>query len=67
MEMNAFQALALLRRTLPIPRQQAKQMHSLLRAMRSSQCKEVIVPRSLTGLCDLIWLAQVTPPSLRRH
>ncbi len=67
MEMNAFQALALLRRTLPIPRQQARQMYSLLRTLRDSQGQEVLVPRSLTGLCDLIWLAQVTPPSTRRH
>ena len=63
MEMDAFQALRLLRRTAKVPRLQAKQLNSLLRIMRASPMAEMLLPRSLIPLLDLVWLAQVTPPT----
>ena len=61
MEMNAYQALRLLRRQRLVPRLQARQMQSLL---RSATTDLIVVPNSLIPLCQLLWLAQ-TPPATR--
>ena len=61
MEMNAYQALRLLRRQRLVPRLQARQLSSLLRSATEDY---LILPSSLTPLAKLLWLAQ-TPPATR--
>lgn len=64
MEMTAHEALKLVRRQRRLPRTQARQMRSLL---RTTTVDSEVFPQSLAPLCELIWLAQVTPESRRRH
>jgi hypothetical protein len=60
MAMNAYQALRLARRQQLVPRLQARQMQSLL---RTSTTELLLVPASLQPLCQLLWLANATPPT----
>ncbi len=53
-QMNAQQALRLLRRMGAVSRQDARQMRSLLG-------REVALPDSLLPACNLLYLAEVAP------
>lgn len=64
MTMNAFQSLRLLRRQGLVPRLQARQMHSLL---RSAMETEVLLPKSLHPVAQLLWLVTAPPPTPSRH
>ena len=62
--MNAFQSLRLLRRQGLVPRPLARQMHSLL---RSATVREVLLPKRLHPVAQLMWLVTEPPPTPTKH